>query len=125
MDQTDETRVPVSMIGKVVFASLQIEPRRQILAWLREDLSRMVVQSRATRVLLDLSGLVSLDEQEYEDLIATARILKLLGAGTVLVGLRPGMVAALAALDVDLAALPGARDVEQGLALPYDAVRHA
>ncbi len=125
MDQSDETRVPVSMIGKVVFASLQVEPRRQILAWLREDLSRMVVQSRATRVLLDLSGLVSLDEQEYDYLIATARILKLLGAGTVLVGLRPGMVAALAALDVDLAALPGARDVEQGLALPYEAVRHA
>lgn len=125
MEQTEETRVPVSMIGKVVFASLQIEPRRQILAWLREDLSRMVVQNRAPRVLLDLSGLVSMDEQEYDDLVATARILKLLGAGTVLVGLRPGMVAALAALDVDLAALPGARDVEQGLALPYDALRHA
>lgn len=125
MEQTEETRVPVSMIGKVVFASLQIEPRRQILAWLREDLSRMVVQNRAPRVLLDLSGLVSMDEQEYDDLVATARILKLLGAGTVLVGLRPGMVAALAALDVDLAALPGARDVEQGLALPYDAMRHA
>lgn len=125
MEQTEETRVPVSMIGKVVFASLQIEPRRQILAWLREDLSRMVVQNRAPRVLLDLSGLVSMDEQEYDNLVATARILKLLGAGTVLVGLRPGMVAALAALDVDLAALPGARDVEQGLALPYDAVRHA
>ena len=28
------------------------------------------------------------------------------------------LVAVLAALDVDLAALPGARDVEQGLALP-------
>lgn len=125
MDQTEETRVPVSMIGKVVFASLQIEPRRQILAWLREDLSSKVVQSRATRVLLDLSGLISLDEQEYDYLVATARILKLLGAGTVLVGLRPGMVAALAALDVDLAALPGARDVEQGLALPYDAQPHA
>ena len=66
-----------------------------------------------------------MDEQEYDDLVATARMLKLLGAGTVLVGLRPGMVAALAALDVDLAALPGARDVEQGLALPYDAMRHA
>ena len=125
MEQTEETRVPVSMIGKVVFASLQIEPRRQILAWLREDLSRMVVQNRAPRVLLDLSGLVSMDEQEYDDLVATARMLTLLGAGTVLVGLRPGMVAALAALDVDLAALPGARDVEQGLALPYDAMRHA
>lgn len=125
MDPTEETRVPVSMIGKVVFASLQIEPRPQTLAWLREDLSRTVVQSRATRVLLDLSGLVSLDEHEYNALVATARILQLLGAGTVLVGLRPGMVAALAALDVDLSALPGARDVEQGLALPMGRERHA
>lgn len=120
MEPIEETRVPVSMIGKVVFASLQIDPQPQILAWLREDLSRMVVQRRATRVLLDLSGLVALDEHEYGHLVATARILKLLGAGTVLVGMRPGMVAALAALDADLSALPGARDVEQGLdmALP-------
>lgn len=118
MDQTEETRVPISMIGKVVFASLQIDPRPQILAWLREDLSRTVVQSRAVRVLLDLSGLRSLDEHEYNHLVATSRILQLLGAGTVLVGMRPGMVAALAVLDVDLGALPGARDVEQGLTVP-------
>lgn len=117
MDEGEETRVPVSMIGKVVFASLQIDPQPQVLAWLREDLSLRVAQSRATRVLLDLSGLVALDEHEYAHLVATGRILKLLGAQTVLVGMRPGMVAALAALDVDLAALPGARDVEHGLAL--------
>ncbi|WP_326537986.1 hypothetical protein [Pseudorhodoferax sp.] len=118
MDPIEETRVPVSMIGKVVFASLQTAPHPQLLAWLREDLSRRVVQSRASRVLLDLSGLVSLDEEEYAHLVATARMLKLLGAGTVLVGMRAGMVAALAALDADLSALPGACDVEQGLALP-------
>lgn len=118
MDPVEETRVPVSMIGKVVFASLQIDPHPQLLAWLREDLARRVVQSRATRVLLDLSGLVTLDEHEYAHLVDTARMLKLLGAGTVLVGIRPGIVAALAALDADLSALPGACDVEQGLALP-------
>lgn len=120
MEPAEETRVPVSMIGKVVFASLQIDPHPQLLAWLRDDLARRVVQSRASRVLLDLSGLVSLDEEEYAHLIATAGMLKLLGAGTVLVGMRPGIVAALAALDADLSAVPGACDVAQGLALPAD-----
>ena len=118
MEPIEETPVPVSMIGKVVFASLQVEARPQTMAWLRDDLSRMVVQSRASRVLLDVSGLVGLDELEYGQLVHTARILRLLGADTVLVGMRPGMVAALAALDVDLGAVRGARDVEQGLALP-------
>ncbi|MGC3984666.1 MAG: hypothetical protein QM777_07995 [Pseudorhodoferax sp.] len=117
MDPVEETRVPVSMIGKVVFASLQIDPHPQLLDWLREDLARRVVQSRATRVLLDLSGLVTLDEHEYAHLVTTASMLKLLGAGTVLVGMRPGTVAALAALDADLSAVPGACDVAQGLAL--------
>jgi rsbT antagonist protein RsbS len=125
MDRTEGTRVAVSMIGKVVFASLQIDLRPHTLAWLREDLSHWVVSRRATRVLLDLSGLPSLDEHEYGELIATARILALLGAATVLVGMRPGMVAALASLDVDLTALPGACDVEQGLALPLRALRNA
>lgn len=125
MDEADETRIPVSMIGKVVFASLQVALRPQFLTWLREDLSRLVVERRATRVLLDVSGIVSLDEQDYEHLVATARMLQLLGAGTVLVGMRPGIVAALAALDADLSALPGAMDVEQGLALPLDRQRHA
>lgn len=118
MESSEETRIPVSMIGKVVFASLQIDPHPPLLTWLRDDLSRMVVQHRAVRVLLDLSGTLSLDAYEFEHLVATGRALKLLGARTVLVGMRPGVVAALAALDVDLAALPGARDVEQGLALP-------
>ncbi len=118
METADETRIPVSMIGQVVFASLQVALRPPLLDWLRTDLSRTVVRSRATRVLLDLSGIVSLDEQEYDHLLATARMLRLLGAGTVLVGMRPGIVAALAALDADLGALPGALDVEQGLALP-------
>lgn len=117
MDLSEEIRVPVSMIGKVVFASLQIDPQPQILEWLRDDLARTVVHSRATRVLLDMSGLVALDEHEYAHLVATARMLRLLGAGTVLVGMRPGIVAALAMLDADLSALSGARDLEQGLAL--------
>lgn len=121
MDPVEETRVPVSMIGKVVFASLQIDPHPQLLAWLREDLARRVVQSRASRVLLDMSGLVTLDPHEYAHIVATASMLKLLGAGTVLVGMRPGTVAALAALDADLSAVPGAADVEQGLALQTDA----
>jgi len=118
MEATEETRIPVSMMGKVVFASLQVDPHPPLLTWLREDLSRMVVQHRAARVLLDLSGTVSLDDYEFQHLVTTARALKLLGARTVLVGMRPGLVAALAALDVDLGALPGARDVEQGLSLP-------
>ena len=125
MDAADETRIPVSMIGKVVFASLQVALRPRLLTWLREDLSRLVVARRATRVLLDVSGIVSLDEHEYEHLVATARMLRLLGAGTVLVGMRPGVVVALAALDADLSALPGALDVEQGLGLPLDLQRDA
>lgn len=118
MDATEATRVPVSMIGKVVFASLQVSPHPQLLHCLRDDLAQRVVQSRATRVLLDLSGLVTLDDHEYAHVLETARMLRLLGARTVLVGMRPGIVAALAALDADLTALPGACDLEQGLALP-------
>lgn len=118
MDRSEDARIPVSMIGKVVFASLQIDPHPPLLRWLREDLSQMVVRHRATRVLIDLTGMATMDDFEYRHLVTTARTLKLLGARTVLVGMRPGVVAALAALNVDLDAVPGAIDVEQGLALP-------
>jgi rsbT antagonist protein RsbS len=113
--QQDERRIPISMVNGAIFASLQVTPVPQLMAWLREDLLNMAKQHRSRLALLDLSGIVSMDEQEYTDIIDTAKMLKLMGVQTILVGMRPGIIAGLSAIGADLTVLPGVCDLEQAL----------
>jgi len=94
---------------------------------LPEDLGQATVElvrsgfSRAgsgiSGVILDCSGLEVIDIDDYQCLKRLARMLSLLGARTVLMGLKPGVVAALIGLGCDGSELEGALGLENALAL--------
>ena len=69
----------------------------------------------ARAVVLELSSVRFMDRAEFDGLRALVGMLRLLGARTVLVGLRPGVVAWLVGSDVDLRGLEFERDLEGAL----------
>ncbi|QZA82409.1 hypothetical protein [Deefgea piscis] len=113
----EERRIPVSMVSGAVYASIQLDPDTILLQWLREDLLNLTIKHSAKGVLLDVSGITILDGESFIQIVNTTHMLKLIGAKTVVVGLRPGIIAGLCALNVALNAIDGANSVAQALEL--------
>ena len=113
----EERRIPVSMVSGAVYASIQLDPDTILLQWLREDLLNLTIKYSARGVLLDVSGITILDGESFVQIVNTTHMLKLIGAKTIVVGLRPGIIAGLCALNVALNAIQGANSVAQALEL--------
>jgi len=113
----DIPRVAMQVSQGVVVASIQVDLDEDVLARFREDLLDRVHETGSEAVILDVSGLETLDSVEFatlRQLIATTGIL---GADSVLVGLRPGVVSALIESNVDVDGLRTAVDLDAAFEL--------
>lgn len=72
---------------------------------LTQTLLTAIEQQRAHLVILDVTGVPMVDTQVAQILLQTAAAVKLLGAETILVGLRPELAQTIVGLGVDLNAL--------------------
>jgi len=77
---------------------------------------RRTTESRAEVMILDITGVLRADERVASALLDTARALRLLGARTVLTGIRPDMAQALVALNVDFADIITKSTLQAGIA---------
>ena len=107
----------MSLVSGAVYASIQLDPDSMLFQWLREDLLSLTIKHSAKGVLLDVSGITILDGESFVQIVNTTQMLKLIGAKTIVVGLRPGIIAGLCALNVALNAIQGANSVTQALEL--------
>ena len=82
---------------------------------LRARLMDAVQQHRAQAVLVDCGMLQVMDSVEFAELRAALVTAGLLGARSMVVGLRPGIVAHLINADVDVVGLETALTLEDGL----------
>jgi rsbT antagonist protein RsbS len=103
MNTDDIPVVAIQVSRDIVVASIQVDLDDDVLARFQEDLLRRVHETGSGGVILDLSGLETLDSHELSALRHIIAMLKIMGAESVLVGLRPGVVSALidAGADVD------------------------
>ena len=108
-------RIPVSLLQGALHVPLQGMPDLQMLQQLRMDMAELATQKRCNRAWIELSGVQSLDLEEYESLVSTGKMLAMLGISVVFVGMRPGLIAGLAAVGADLTAFPGAVDLDQAM----------
>lgn len=75
-----------------------------------------VVQHRAAVAILDVTGLHTIDTTAADGLVRAARAVRLLGAQTVVTGIRPSVVQILVGLGVDLGDFPVLADLKAGIA---------
>jgi rsbT antagonist protein RsbS len=107
------TRIPLQVSQKCVVGSIQVDLREDVLRQFRTDLLEILHASGAKGVILDLGGVDVMDLEEFEALRQTLAMASLMGAHTILAGLRPGVASALVELDARVEDIHAALDLDR------------
>jgi rsbT antagonist protein RsbS len=110
-------RVPIVRIGDTLIATVQEDLRDRDALDLQEQLTTQLERTGAQGVLLDLSVVDTVDSFLGRLIHDVARVSRLLGAQTVVVGLQPAVAITLVELGLELEGVRTALDPERGLVL--------
>jgi len=109
--------VAIQVSRDIVVASIQVDLDEDVLTRFREDLLQRVHETGSRGAILDVSGLDTLDSDEFAALRSTIAMIAIMGAESVLVGLQPGVVSALIEAGADVEGLKTAIDLDAAFAL--------
>ncbi len=109
--------------GSVLVATLAGDIEDDSAVTMQSEISALVVERRATGVLLDLSALEIVDSYISKVLGDTAKIVRILGAQVALVGMRPAVAITLVELGLSLEGIAKALTLDAGMALLAQAAR--
>jgi rsbT antagonist protein RsbS len=110
-------RIPILRMGEFLLVTIQVDMHDQLALKLQDDLSNAIQRHASRGVLIDISALEMVDSfigRMVSDISGMARIL---GAETVLVGMKPAVAITLVELGLSLPGVSTALDVERGMAL--------
>lgn len=110
-------RIPILKLGRALLVSIQADVHDRLAKALEEDLSERIVQTAARGVMIDISGLEIVDSFMGRMLDNIAGVARLLGAATVVVGMRPAVAITLVELGLSLTGVQTALNVERGMRL--------
>jgi rsbT antagonist protein RsbS len=109
--------IPILKIGSALLVTIQVDMHDQLATRLQDDLTTMIVKSRARGVLIDISALEIVDSFIGRMLANIANLSRLLDADTVVVGMRPEVAITLVELGLGLPGVKTALNAERGLAM--------
>jgi anti-anti-sigma regulatory factor len=101
----------------VVVASIQVDLDDDVLARFQKDLLDRVHETSSRAAILDVSGLETIDSDEFAALRRIMSMVGIMGAESVLVGLQPGVVSALIEMEADVWNLQTAIDLDAAFVL--------
>ena len=110
-------RIPMQLSRGCIVVSIQLDMTSDVIARLQTDLLKLVSDSGASGVILDVSGVFAMDLEEFEALRKVMSMVEVMGARTVLSGMRPGIVSALVDLDADIGGIEAAQVLDHAFKL--------
>ena len=110
-------RIPILKMGDFLLVSIQVDMDDRLAISLQNHLTERVVKDHARGVLLDISTLEMVDSFIGRLLGSIATMTRVLGAETVVVGMRPAVAITLVELGLSLGKLRTALNVEIGMEL--------
>jgi rsbT antagonist protein RsbS len=108
--------IPILRIGEHLLVSIQVDLHDQMALQLQDDLTAAIQRHSAHGVLIDISALEVVDSfigRMISDISGMGRIL---GARTVVVGMRPAVAITLVELGLSLPGVETALTIERGMA---------
>jgi len=114
-------RIPILQLGRCLLVTIQVDLMDQTALALQDDLSSRIERTGATGVLIDISALEIVDSFIGRMLASISSIARVLGARSVVVGMRPAVTITLVELGLSLDGVRTALNVERGMEL----LRHA
>jgi rsbT antagonist protein RsbS len=109
--------IPILRVGKNLLVTVQTELHDAVAEAFQEDLLVAIEKSGAAGLLIDITGLDMVDSYVARVLADTGKMASLMGADTVLVGMRPEVAATLVRMGYLMTGIRTALNVDDGLAL--------
>jgi rsbT antagonist protein RsbS len=117
VDYQDAPRVAIHAVRGIVVASVQTDLTEPVLARFQDELLSLIHRIGARGVVIDLSGIDLLDSIEFYGLRRILKMAELLGARTILSGLRPGIVSSLVDANADTDGIEATLQMDDAIAL--------
>lgn len=108
-------RIPILQLGQFLLVSIQIDLQDQLALTLQDDLCVRVAKTGAKGVVIDISALELVDSFVGRVIAHVSGMARMLGAETVVVGMRPAVAITLVELGVALAGVRTARNIDAGV----------
>ena len=109
--------IPILRVGRNLLVTVQTELHDAVAEAFQEDLLVAIEKSGAAGLLIDITGLDMVDSYVARVLADTSKMASLMGADTVLVGMRPEVAATLVRMGYLMTGIRTALNVDEGLAL--------
>jgi rsbT antagonist protein RsbS len=110
-------QIPIMRIGPTLLTTVHIDLKDAVAEAFQEDVLEVIEKTGSTGLLIDISGLDTVDSYVARILAETGRMAKLMGTTTVLVGMRPEVSATLIRMGYTMQGVRTALDVDDGLSL--------
>jgi rsbT antagonist protein RsbS len=108
-------RIAIQSNQGSLIASIQVGLSGPVLQQFQGDLLERVASDGASAVVIDLSGVAIIDAEDFEFLRRTVAMASIMGAKSIIAGLRPGVASSLVEMDVDLKGIQTAHDLDAAL----------
>jgi rsbT antagonist protein RsbS len=109
--------IPILRIGSTLIATVHIELHDEVAQAFQADVLTAIEAGGATGLVVDISGLDTVDTYVARILAETGRMAKLMGTTSVIVGIRPEVAATLVRMGYAMDGVRTALNLEEGLAL--------
>lgn len=110
-----KSKIPVLKIEDFLIASVQTELHDRMAEDLQHDIVEELGRTNARGVLIDVTVLEMVDSFLGRMIGDTARMTRMMGAKTVLVGLQPAVAITMVELGMELEGIHTALNIERGL----------
>jgi len=107
--------IPILKVGDCLLVSIQVDMHDRLAMSLQNHITEQVVKHHARGVMIDISALEMVDSFIGRVLGDIAAMTRVIGAETVVVGMRPAVAITLVELGLSLGALRTALNVEIGM----------
>jgi len=110
-------RIPILKLGEFLLVTIQVDMHDRLAMTLQNDVTDMIVKTRARGVMIDISMLDVVDSFIGRMLGSMASMARILDAETVVVGMQPAVAITLVKLGLSLTSVRTALNVDKGMDL--------
>jgi rsbT antagonist protein RsbS len=118
-------KIPILKMGEYLLVTIQVDMHDRLAMALQDDLTRMISETEAQGVLIDISSLEIVDSFIGRMLGNIAAMSRVLDAKTVVVGMQPAVAITLVELGLSLTGVRTALNVDAGMELLRSSVNGA
>ena len=117
MKEIDYEQIPILKIEDFLITSIQIPLHDKLAVKFQRDLLQKIEKTRAKGLVIDITAIDVVDSFITRILVEIAKMAKLMGVKTVLVGMRPEIAITLVEFGMELEGIMTALNLESGISL--------